>query len=53
MQWGTLWSSEAPEYGGCGTAPLDTDENWKIPGRAAVLLHPIPIQEANQELNQK
>ena len=44
-EWGTLWSSEAPEYGGCGTAQLDTNENWKIPGLAAVLLHPIPIQE--------
>lgn len=43
MQWTTLWSSESPEYGGCGTAPLDTDENWKIPGQAAVVLHPVPI----------
>ncbi len=49
-QWATLWSSEAPEYGGCGTAPLDTDENWKIPGRAAVLLLPIPVRPGiNQE----
>lgn len=47
MQWETLWSSEAPEYGGCGTAPLDTEENWKIPGTAAVLLHPVPIEEMN------
>lgn len=44
-EWGTLWSSEAPEYGGCGTAQLDTRDNWKIPGLAAVLLHPIPLQE--------
>lgn len=42
MVWHTLWSSENVEYGGNGTAPLDTDENWKIPGEAAVVLIPIP-----------
>ncbi len=40
-EWKTLWSSEDPRYGGCGTAPLDSKENWKIPGRAAVVLHPV------------
>lgn len=44
-EWATLWSSEAPDYGGCGTAALDTKENWKIPGHAAVLLHPVPVKE--------
>lgn len=39
--WQTLWSSEHPTYGGCGTASLDTSENWIIPGQAAVVLHPI------------
>ena len=34
--WQTLWSSEDPRYGGCGTPPLDSDENWRIPGHAAV-----------------
>ncbi len=43
MQWTTLWSSESPEYGGCGTAPLETEENWKIPGQATVVLHPVPL----------
>ncbi len=42
MVWHTLWSSENVEYGGNGTALLDTDENWKIPGEAAVVLMPIP-----------
>jgi maltooligosyltrehalose trehalohydrolase len=37
-RWTILWSSEAPEYGGTGTAELDTEENWKIPGHAAVVL---------------
>jgi maltooligosyltrehalose trehalohydrolase len=39
-EWKILWSSEHPRYGGCGTAPLETEENWQIPGQAAVLLHP-------------
>ena len=39
--WEVLWSSEDPRYGGNGTAPLDTEENWRIPGEAAVLLHPV------------
>lgn len=38
--WTTLWSSEAPAYGGCGTPPLETEETWLIPGHAAVLLVP-------------
>ncbi len=39
-EWEKLWSSEDPEYSGCGTAPLDSDENWRIPGEAAVVLRP-------------
>jgi maltooligosyltrehalose trehalohydrolase len=38
--WEVLWSSEDPRYGGCGTPPLDTKENWRIPGEAAVALQP-------------
>jgi maltooligosyltrehalose trehalohydrolase len=40
-EWETLWSSEDPKYGGLGTSPLDTQDNWRIPGHAAVLLKPI------------
>ena len=43
--WAILWSSEDPKYGGCGTAPLDSDENWRIPGHAAVVLAPEPVHE--------
>jgi maltooligosyltrehalose trehalohydrolase len=39
-EWAVLWSSEDPRYGGNGTAPLDTDANWRIPGEAAVVLGP-------------
>jgi maltooligosyltrehalose trehalohydrolase len=38
--WEVLWSSEDPDYGGDGTLSFDTEENWKIPGEAAVALIP-------------
>lgn len=40
-QWTKLWSSDEPQYGGCGTAVLDSEKNWLIPGLAAVVLYPI------------
>jgi maltooligosyltrehalose trehalohydrolase len=40
--WRTLWSSEDPQYGGNGTVELDSEENWRIPGYAAVLLSAEP-----------
>lgn len=43
--WELLWSSESPSYGGCGTPPIETKQNWWIPGRAAVLLKPGPRTE--------
>lgn len=36
--WRVVWSSESPQYGGNGTAPLDTDAGWWIPGEAGVVL---------------
>jgi maltooligosyltrehalose trehalohydrolase len=41
MRWGGLWSSEELRYGGCGTAPVETEENWRFPGHAAVVLTPV------------
>jgi maltooligosyltrehalose trehalohydrolase len=40
--WGVAWSSENPKYGGHGTAPLDAEDSWWVPGEAAVLLAPAP-----------
>ncbi len=40
MEWATLWSSEDPRYGGLGTPSLDTEENWQLPGHAAVAMKP-------------
>lgn len=42
--WTTRWSSEDPRFGGGGTYPLETDQNWRVPGHAAVVLHPEPHQ---------
>ncbi len=46
-EWTILWSSEDPKYGGIGTPALDTEENWRIPGQAAVLLMPYPKPDLN------
>ncbi len=40
MKWQILWSSEDPRYGGGGTPRLDSKDNWRIPGHAAVAMHP-------------
>ena len=39
-EWQIQWSSEHPSYGGSGTAPLESERNWIIPGHAAVVLRP-------------
>jgi len=40
--WARLWSTDDSRYGGCGTPTLETEEGWTIPGRAAVVLRPVP-----------
>jgi maltooligosyltrehalose trehalohydrolase len=37
QSWQVIWSSEHPKYGGLGTFPPDSDDNWRIPGNAAVV----------------
>jgi maltooligosyltrehalose trehalohydrolase len=37
-QWELMWSSEDPRYGGMGTAPIETEQGWIIPGHAAVVM---------------
>jgi maltooligosyltrehalose trehalohydrolase len=39
-EWVVQLSTEDSKYGGNGTAPLDSELNWIIPGHAAVLLKP-------------
>jgi maltooligosyltrehalose trehalohydrolase len=47
QSWAIRWSSEDARYGGRGTAPLETDEGWRIPGEAAVVLVPEPFAMTN------
>lgn len=44
--WEIQWSSEDPMYGGSGTAPLDADDNWRVPGQAAVVMRAISSHHA-------
>jgi maltooligosyltrehalose trehalohydrolase len=44
--WSILWSSESPRYAGGGTPPLETQQNWIIPGPGAFVLAP----DSNREL---
>ena len=43
--WSLLWSSESIAYGGDGTAPLNQQSEWRLPGEAAVLLVGSPVTE--------
>jgi maltooligosyltrehalose trehalohydrolase len=42
-EWRLIWSSESPSYGGNGTPAVESDDNWRIPGEAAVVLRPGPL----------
>ncbi|MBY0524189.1 MAG: malto-oligosyltrehalose trehalohydrolase [Gemmataceae bacterium] len=46
-RWDVRWSSEDPKYGGHGTPGVDTEENWRVPGNAAIVLVPSPFTEAS------
>jgi maltooligosyltrehalose trehalohydrolase len=43
-KWKLLWSSENPVYGGCGTPEPETDNGWRFPGEAAVVLAAIAVE---------
>ncbi|WP_448207655.1 malto-oligosyltrehalose trehalohydrolase [Azospirillum sp. sgz302134] len=44
-EWALLWSSESSRYGGCGTAPVEVRDVWRVPGHAAVVLTPKDATE--------
>jgi maltooligosyltrehalose trehalohydrolase len=48
MGWAILLSTEDPRYGGCGTAPLEDEDNWHLPGHAVVVLRPDTRQEREE-----
>jgi maltooligosyltrehalose trehalohydrolase len=41
-RWQISWSSEDPRYGGFGCPHMESEANWLIPARAAVVLVPGP-----------
>jgi maltooligosyltrehalose trehalohydrolase len=51
--WVKLWSSDEPQYGGCGTAVVDSGKNWRIPGMAAVVLYPILVDLLDSEIDRR
>jgi maltooligosyltrehalose trehalohydrolase len=45
-RWSVLWASEDPRYGGLGAPPPEDEEGgWCLPGQAAVVLGPVPVEE--------
>jgi maltooligosyltrehalose trehalohydrolase len=49
--WETLFSTEAPRYGGGGAGPIETADGWHVPGHAAVVLRPRPAPAQGDALN--
>lgn len=49
QEWQMVFSTEDPKYGGCGTAPLDGEKNWQVPGWTAVVLRPRPRPAAKKD----
>jgi maltooligosyltrehalose trehalohydrolase len=51
QSWGLVWSSEDLRYGGGGTPALETADNWRIPGEAAIVMMPRPVSTDNGSCN--
>src|SRR5206468_2258454 len=42
--WEMVWSSEAPQYGGCAQAPVDELNRWFISAHSTVILKSVPLR---------
>jgi maltooligosyltrehalose trehalohydrolase len=40
-KWETLWTSESPRYGGSGSAPVATTEQWFLPAESMAALQSV------------
>jgi maltooligosyltrehalose trehalohydrolase len=40
-RWETLWTSDAPRYGGADSMALPTEEQWFLPGETTVVLQSL------------
>jgi maltooligosyltrehalose trehalohydrolase len=50
-RWTVIWSSEDPRYGGYGTYPPESEDNWRLPGNSTVVLRSEPIDPSMNELS--
>ena len=41
FRWETLWTSDAPRYGGADSMALATEEQWLVPAESTVALRPV------------
>jgi maltooligosyltrehalose trehalohydrolase len=41
--WNLLWSSEDVRYGGRGTPPPESEQNWILPAESAVVMKPLAL----------
>jgi len=39
--WEMLWTSDSPRYGGAGSAPVATQEQWVLPAESTVAFRPV------------
>ena len=46
--WQVRWSSEHPDYGGCGTGEIVAADGWRIPGQSAIVFRPAPVDAVEQ-----
>jgi maltooligosyltrehalose trehalohydrolase len=46
-QWKLIFSSESPCFGGCGTAPFESEGNWCVPGHCTVVFATEPIKQTH------
>jgi maltooligosyltrehalose trehalohydrolase len=44
-RWETLWSSESPKYGGPGAVEPETEEEWRLPAEAAIVLRAVAVTD--------
>jgi len=49
LEWETLWSSESARYGGSGTAPVATQDNWTLPAEATIALRLVPEKNPRRQ----
>jgi maltooligosyltrehalose trehalohydrolase len=41
FRWETLWTSDAPRYGGPGVTQVTSEDHWLLPAESATALYPV------------